>query len=163
MQDFSAMTGKQTAHYAYMSDVMRRLEWDLHHSIAETSRIPEEWHKIAQGTPETKRVKVNLRLEADVLRFFRSMGPDYGTRINWVLKSYVQARLAGVIKGAETTAFYRNRHELHSGEKPEFGATAKALGEPWPEAEPPPTTREQKLQRLRELLAERNVREEGGG
>jgi len=162
MHDFLAMNSKQTAHYAYMCDVMRRLEWDLHHTIAETTRIPEEWHKIARETPETKRVKVNLRLEADVMRFFRSMGPDHGARINAVLKCYVHARLAGVIKGAETTEFYRNRHALHSGEKPEFGETAGALGEPWPEApgQAAPTVA-QKFQWIRELRAARDAREEG--
>lgn len=163
MFDFNAMSAKQTANYAYMCDVMRRLEWDLHHTIAETGRIPPEWHEIAQDRPEARRVKVNLRLETDVMRFFRSMGPDHGARINAVLKSYVHARLAGVIKGAETTGFYRNRHELHSGAKPAFGETARALGEDWPEDEPAPLTLTQKLQRLREMIAERNAREEGGG
>ena len=42
MFDFTAMTPKQTAHYAYMCDVMRRLEWDLHHTIAETGRIRDD-------------------------------------------------------------------------------------------------------------------------
>lgn len=163
MFDFNAMTAKQTAHYAYMSDVMRRLEWDLHHTIADTGRIPPEWHEIAKDRPETKRVKVNLRLETDVMRFFRSMGPDHGARINAVLKSYVHARLAGVIQGAETTAFYRDRHALHAGPKPAFGETARAMGEDWPEGGEKPQTLAQKLQWLKEMIAERNVREEGGG
>jgi hypothetical protein len=37
------------------------------------------------------------------------MGPDYGPRINDVLRSYMHARLAGVIRGAETLAHYRRR------------------------------------------------------
>jgi hypothetical protein len=67
-----------------------------------------------------------------------------------------------VIKGAETTEFYRNRHALHSGEKPEFGETAGALGEPWPEApgQAAPTVA-QKFQWIRELRAARDAREEG--
>ena len=44
-----------------------------------------------------------------MLKFFRSMGPDYGPRINDVLRSYIHSRLAGVIRGAETIDHYRNR------------------------------------------------------
>lgn len=47
------------------------------------------------------------------------MGPDYGPRINDVLSSYMHARLAGVIRGAETISHYRNR-EAHEGPKPGF-------------------------------------------
>ena len=66
-------------------------------------------------------MKVNLRLEADVVKFFKSMGPDYGPRINDVLRSYMHARLAGVIRGAETLAHYRRREEGLDGPKPQFG------------------------------------------
>lgn len=58
---------------------------------------------------------MTLRLDADVLKFFRSMGPDYGPRINDVLRSYIHARLAG----AETISHYRNRG-AYEGPKPGF-------------------------------------------
>jgi hypothetical protein len=81
-------------------------------------------------------VKVTLDLEADVLKFFKSMGEGYGPRINDVLKSYMHARLAGVIRGAETLAHYREREEGHSGGKPQFGDVAKAMGGEWEDAGP---------------------------
>ena len=56
-----------------------------------------------------------------MVKFFKSMGPDYGPRINDVLKSYMHARLAGVIRGAETLDHYRNREGVHDGPKPQFG------------------------------------------
>ncbi|MFN5999205.1 MAG: BrnA antitoxin family protein [Paracoccaceae bacterium] len=121
MPDLKKQTPRQRAQMSYMMDVMRRLEWDLHNSIEMTGRIPEEWHEIAQKTPRADKVKVNLRLEADVVKFFKSMGPDYGPRINDVLKSYMHARLAGVIRGAETIAHYRRREEGLDGPKPQFG------------------------------------------
>ena len=74
-------------------------------------------------------MKVNLGLEADVVKFFKSMGAGYGPRINDVLKSYMYARLAGVIKGAETTDHFRKRAEVHDGPKPRFGDFARILGE----------------------------------
>jgi uncharacterized protein (DUF4415 family) len=43
------------------------------------------------------KLAVSLRLDADVLRFFRGFGAGYQTRINEVLKAFMQAR-----GGAET-------------------------------------------------------------
>jgi len=119
MPDLKKQTPRQRAQMCYMMDVMRRLEWDLHNSIEMTGRIPAEWHEIAQATPRAVKAKVTLRLETDVLKFFRSMGPDYGPRINDVLRSYMHARLAGVIRGAETISHYRNRG-AYDGPKPGF-------------------------------------------
>lgn len=136
MPDLKKQTPRQRAQMSYMMDVMRRLEWDLHNSIEMTGRIPEEWHEIAQKRPVSGKEKITLRLETDVLKFFRSMGPDYGPRINDVLRSYMHARLAGVIRGAETIDHYRNRG-AHEGPKPGFGdfdREVEAIREGQPEA-----------------------------
>ena len=37
-----------------------------------TGRIPAEWHEIAQRRPVSGKEKVTLRLETDVLKFFRT-------------------------------------------------------------------------------------------
>jgi uncharacterized protein (DUF4415 family) len=137
MPDLKKQTPRQRAQMTYMMDVMRRLEWDLHNTIEATGRIPAEWHEIAQTTPRAAKAKVTLRLEGDVLKFFRSMGPDYGPRINDVLRSYMHARLAGVIRGAETLAHYRRREaEGLDGPKPAFGDVARDLGEEWEDEGP---------------------------
>lgn len=136
MPDLKKQTPRQRAQMTYMMDVMRRLEWDLHNTIELTGRIPEAWHEIATATPRAAKVKVNLCLEADVVKFFKSMGEGYGPRINDVLKSYMHARLAGVIRGAETLAHYREREEAHAEGKPQFGDVAKAMGENWEDAGP---------------------------
>ena len=135
MPDLKKQTPRQRAQMSYMMDVMRRLEWDLHNSIEMTGRIPAEWHEIAQKRPASGKEKVTLRLETDVLKFFRSMGPDYGPRINDVLRSYMHARLAGVIRGAETIDHYRNRG-AYEGPKPGFGdldREMEAIREKYPE------------------------------
>lgn len=41
------------------------------------------------------KLAVSLRLDADVLRFFRGFGGGYQTRINEVLKAFMQARSGG--------------------------------------------------------------------
>lgn len=51
------------------------------------------------------KLAVSLRLDADVLRFFRGFGGGYQTRINEVLKAFMQAR-----GGAETVS-----HAVASG------------------------------------------------
>lgn len=129
MPELKKQTARQRQNMTYMMDVMRRLEWDLHNTIELTGRIPEAWHEIAKATPRSAGVKVNLRLEADVVKFFKSMGEGYGPRINDVLRSYMHARLAGVIRGAETVAHHRRRDELHDGRKPGFGDVAREWGE----------------------------------
>jgi len=136
MPDLKKQTPRQRAQMTYMMDVMRRLEWDLHNTIELTGRIPEAWHEIATATPRSAKAKVTLALEADVLKFFRSMGEGYGPRINDVLKSYMHARLAGVIRGAETLAHYGEREEGHAGGKPAFGDVAKVMGEEWEDEGP---------------------------
>ncbi len=48
------------------------------------------------------KLAVSLRLDADVLRFFRGFGSGYQTRINEVLKAFMHARQrAGLPPGAE--------------------------------------------------------------
>lgn len=137
MPDLRKQTPRQRAQMTYMMDVMRRLEWDLHNTIELTGRIPEEWHQIATATPRSVKQRVCVALEADVLKFFKSMGEGYGPRINDVLRSYMHARLAGVIRGAETLAHYREREESWSGPKPQFGDVARSIGGDWEHAGPP--------------------------
>jgi len=159
MPDLKKQTPRQRAQMTYMMDVMRRLEWDLHNTVELTGRIPEAWHEIAAATPRSARVKVNLGLEADVVKFFKSMGEGYGPRINDVLRSYMHARLAGVIRGAETVAHFRRRTELHDGPKPQFGDIDREVGEDW--VDEGPEVVEAARAKMQELLQRKYA--EGGG
>ncbi|PZX55191.1 BrnA antitoxin family protein [Cereibacter changlensis] len=134
MTDLSKQSARQRENYYYMADAMRRLEYDLHQSIEDTGRIPPEWFAIARARTPKRKVRVTLGLEEDVLRFFKSMGAGHGPRINEVLRVYMHARLAGVIRGAETADFYRQREGAYDGERPRWGDTARELGEDVPEA-----------------------------
>jgi uncharacterized protein (DUF4415 family) len=64
-------------------------------------RTADAWlAAVVFGTPEAK-TPVNIRLDADIVRYFRAGGPGYQTRINDVLKAFVAARVrAGDIPGA---------------------------------------------------------------
>lgn len=59
---------------------------------AEDGPLPEGWAEGAMlGLPPRKEA-VHIRLDADVLAWFRGHGPGYQTRINAVLRSFVAAK-----------------------------------------------------------------------
>jgi len=54
--------------------------------------LPEGWEKtIVLGVPEPKQ-DVHIRLDPAVLRWFKAHGRGYQTRINEVLRAFVQAK-----------------------------------------------------------------------
>ncbi|MEM9755476.1 MAG: BrnA antitoxin family protein, partial [Pseudomonadota bacterium] len=81
----------------YMADAMRRFEWDMHNEIGMQGRIPEAWREIA-ARRDSPRVKVGFSCDADIVRFFKSMGPGYQRRMNDVLRAFMHARLAGLLE-----------------------------------------------------------------
>jgi uncharacterized protein (DUF4415 family) len=59
-------------------------------SPMELRALPEDfWQGARVVTPVTKQA-VSIRLDEDVLDWFRATGPKYQTRINAVLRSYVE-------------------------------------------------------------------------
>ncbi len=63
---------------------------------SDTPCLPDaEWVKSAE-LPDAKR-QITLRIDADVLDFFRNTGKRYQTRINAVLRSYVEAHKTGAL------------------------------------------------------------------
>ena len=102
------------ASYHRMAEGMRNLERALHGATRGEGAVPEEWHAIAQGVGAGRKVKLTLWVEADVLRFFRSMGAGHTTRMAEVLSTFMHARLAGVVKGPEAVDYsgpYRTEEE----------------------------------------------------
>lgn len=58
----------------------------------EDGPLPAGWESgVEPGVPEPKQ-GVHIRLDAAVLRWFKAHGPDYQTRINAVLRAFVQRR-----------------------------------------------------------------------
>jgi uncharacterized protein (DUF4415 family) len=54
--------------------------------------LPEGWEDtVIVGLPERAQ-PVNIRVDAAVLRWFKAAGPGYQTRMNAVLRAYMQAR-----------------------------------------------------------------------
>ncbi|MDR2875774.1 MAG: BrnA antitoxin family protein [Methylobacillus sp.] len=57
---------------------------------SDAPHLPDAVWVKAVEMPEVKR-QITLRIDAEVLDFFRSTGKRYQTRINAVLRSYVEA------------------------------------------------------------------------
>ena len=52
---------------------------------------PLDWNKAVKGLPPAKR-DIHLRIDADVLDWFKQAGRGYQTRINEVLRTFVESR-----------------------------------------------------------------------
>jgi uncharacterized protein (DUF4415 family) len=73
LTDWKAAAGKPVPDGSDPDDAIERIEWV-------TTQLP---------MPKRKE-HTNLRIDDDVLAFFRSQGRGYQTRINAVLRSYVE-------------------------------------------------------------------------
>ena len=58
----------------------------------EEGPLPEGWEDTVQlGIPEPAQ-PVHIRLDPEVLRWFKAAGPGYQTRINAVLRAFVRSK-----------------------------------------------------------------------
>lgn len=51
-----------------------------------------DWTRATLVTPEPKKA-ISLRIDPDVLEFFKSQGPGYQTRMNAVLRAWMEAQI----------------------------------------------------------------------
>lgn len=90
------------------------------------AEIPEAWHMIEADIDcfEPKR-KVTLYLDASVAKMFQGMGKGYQARINRILGTWLQMKMAGLVQ--EDVALANRRARLLAEEqkghaKPGWGA-----------------------------------------
>ncbi len=74
-------------------------DWELVRSIPEeaidTSDIPEldaSFFENAQVRLPKRKMPITIRLDVDVLEWYRSLGKGYQTRINAILRMYMEAQ-----------------------------------------------------------------------
>ena len=58
----------------------------------DSPELDDSFFKRAVAAMPVPKKPITIRVEPEVLQWFRSKGPRYQTRINAVLKAYVQAR-----------------------------------------------------------------------
>lgn len=96
------MTVKERVAWMLSIKGLEQIEYDLYDALNRNQTIPNEWSEIWQGEDrDTKTTRLTIRLDADVVRFFKSLGPGYQPRMNRVLRSFMQARLSKMIEGPE--------------------------------------------------------------
>jgi uncharacterized protein (DUF4415 family) len=68
---------------------------DLRDEDIDFSDIPEQtgggWLRVSELVPAENKQQITLRLDADVIEFFRATGRRYQSRINAALREYVNA------------------------------------------------------------------------
>ncbi len=61
------------------------------------SQVPEAWDTLEQDVDvEEKKTRVTLLLDDSVAKFYRAMGKGYQARINRILATFAQMRIAQV-------------------------------------------------------------------
>ena len=103
-------TAKQRTATAAFVGSLKQFEWDMHCRVMMSGRLPREWREIWEARASAaSKTHVSFRVDDDVLRFFKSMGPGYGPRMNNVLRTFMLARLGGLIEEADLPEEYRER------------------------------------------------------
>lgn len=120
------MTKSQRINWSYAVDAHAMVEWDLHSYVAKEKMLPPAWDEIWQDADrrDPKRCRVTMRMDADVVKFFKTMGEGYQARINWVLRMFMHYRLAGIVAGPDTTDYVLRPDTLLSErvrDRPEWG------------------------------------------
>lgn len=91
--------------YHDLACTMRDLEADLRWGLNDSQRLPRAWFEMLKEPALPRKVKLTLRLDEDVVAFFRTMGAFHLTKMNRVLRSFMLARLAGVATGPEMVGY----------------------------------------------------------
>ena len=83
---------------------------DLDEQLADIQRlkrsrdlVPPGWRRIARETPiPPPKTKLSLKLDTEMVDWFRSLGRGWQPRMNAVLRAYMHAVIAKAVEGAET-------------------------------------------------------------
>ncbi|MDE4303481.1 BrnA antitoxin family protein [Phaeobacter gallaeciensis] len=88
----------------YFSEMQQELE-ELQMAMRKEwlgNSLPEDWHGMDSWQRlDRPKTRVTIRLDADMVRWFRKLGPNYSRRINAVLRIYWMALLSGHIQAHE--------------------------------------------------------------
>lgn len=103
--DLSKMNTRERLNFTFGVDALMMIEEELLNEHWAMNGCPRDWHEICtdRNRRDPKRTKVTIRLDADVVKFFKGIGPGYQDRVNRVLRAFMHMRLAKVIAGPDTS------------------------------------------------------------
>ena len=91
-------TMSEKKHYLEMVAQLKDMQSAMQQHWLDLS-TPDEWHGLEAEDPLTpKQKRVTLRLDENVLQWYRKLGHGYQRRINQVLRIYMEGVLAGVVQ-----------------------------------------------------------------
>lgn len=79
-----------------MERLRRMTEAELEDKIAtdlDWNSVPADWYRKAEAITQKQKKLFSLRLDEDVLDWFKSQGAGYQTRMNAVLRSFMEHAL----------------------------------------------------------------------
>jgi uncharacterized protein (DUF4415 family) len=84
---------------AKLAKLRRMTDAEIARSSPEELRdLPEDFWDEAVPVLPAPKVPISLRVDSDVLKFFRETGPRYQSRMNAVLRSYMERTSTSVRK-----------------------------------------------------------------
>lgn len=89
--------------YAELQDVLiqlnaLRLDMTVDYARLQFDNIPTDWVSVEARVPvRPRKVRIHASYDADVAKFFRTMGQGYQARMNAVLRAYMLAILSRAI------------------------------------------------------------------
>jgi len=79
-----------------MTDAQMKALRDLTDEQIDYSDIPPQpttsWRRVADLVPDENKQQITLRLDADIIAFFRATGRRYQSRMNAALREYIEAQ-----------------------------------------------------------------------
>ncbi|WP_425071833.1 BrnA antitoxin family protein [Sagittula sp. S175] len=123
------MTKAERLNWMYGVDAVEMIEREILDVMWERRGCPREWHEIWEDRDrrDVKRTRVTAAFDADVVKFFKAMGPGYQHRMNRVLRAFMHMRLAKIVKGPDTTDYIMRPEEVEK--------KARAAKTQWGDAE----------------------------
>jgi len=107
------MTTRQRRHHYFLIDLMKELNYDLHHRLqAGLFALPQGWQQIADAPQRGVKERMTLRLDSDVVKFFRGTGQGFQSRMNDVLRCYMHARLSDLLQDGARYRDYIDDEEI---------------------------------------------------
>ena len=81
-----------------MYDELKTLQEELLRDWTDRS-LPKDWNgSISAFGQTTRKEKISIRLDEDMLRWFRSLGPGYQAKINMILRIYWTGIISGMVR-----------------------------------------------------------------
>ncbi len=89
LEDLRAGGKSRTNSTRVRSKTEAELERDIA-ADADFKDVPENWFEAAEAVMPAPKKLLSLRLDEDVVNWFKQQGPGYQTRMNAVLRAFVE-------------------------------------------------------------------------